>query len=473
MTMSGVIAGRSTRRPGRGRKERGRKGEGSVRAVAGRENYYRADRTVDGHTYTATGATEVEAIATREAKIAAARKAQAGERDPRAVTVEQYTQAWLDRRKLEIGESLEQSSWDWMQRALEQHVWPAVGHLPLPDLTAEALEARYAALRQPPRPLSLGYVRKINGTLAQALRRVVRDYRIPNVALEVELPRAPRRRPQRTLSEDQLHRFWRVARSHRLYALWLLASYYPTRSGELRGFRWADFDERYKTLALQRSARGIRTAPREGGKTEPTARILELDDALHAALIEHRQHQADELQLAGKRWTERGLIFTTRTGGPLSKENLLDQFRRLLRGAGLPEHHRVHDLRHSTSHHYLRAGISLPELAGAGGWSSTAVPAEIYAGAVRRVPVALVQRLGVHYGEAPAELAALDVPRLDGQARALSAAQVAEAQRLRGIGWTQARIAERLGVATSTVNRALRGIVGRTPSKRKPAESAV
>lgn len=65
------------------------------------------------------------------------------------------------------------------------------------------------------------------------------------------------------------------------------------------------------------------------------------------------------------------------------------------------------------------------------------------------------------YADQAPDLDALDLPPADGQARALSPAQLAEAQRLKAVGWTQARIAERFGVAPSTMSRALRGVVGR------------
>lgn len=452
---------------------RRRKGEGSVRPVAGRENYFRADRTVDGHTYSATGATEEEALAALQGKIDAAARSKAGGRDPGAVTIESYTRAWLDRRELDVEEgALSRSTHQWEKGLLSSHIWPAFGDVPLPELTAEALESHYTALRRAPTRLSLTTVRRVNRTLAQAMRRVVRDYRIPNVALEVDFPRQTRKRPQRRLDVDALHRFWRVAESHRLYPLFRLASIFPTRSGELRGFKWADFDEHRRELALQRSITKTRDAgrsfdAREGGKTESNARILELDDALVTLLVAHRERQAEERHRAGRDWLDHDLLFTTTTGAPLTKENLLRQFKRLLGKAGLSEAHRIHDLRHTSSHHLLQSGATLPELAGAGGWSSIAVPAEVYSGTVQRVSRRLVTQVGNYYGPTPPEIAALDAPRADGQDRALSPAQLVEVQRLKGVGWTQARIAERFGVAPSTISRAVRGISGRHPSNRK------
>jgi hypothetical protein len=70
---------------------------------------------------------------------------------------------------------------------------------------------------------------------------------------------------------------------------------------------------------------------------------------------------------------------------------------------------------------------------------------------------------GAESGAAPAPPPEPRPP--DGHARALTAAQLAEARRLRARGWTQARLAGRYGVSPSTVNRALRGITGRRPGQ--------
>ena len=99
-----------------------------------------------------------------------------------------------------------------------------------------------------------------------------------------------------------MRRFARVAAQDRDAALWLLASYVPSRSGELRDLKWADLDLANRVLHLQRSLQRSADAGRvlhekAGGKTAANQRVLELTDALVAALREHRRRQ-DEARLA-------------------------------------------------------------------------------------------------------------------------------------------------------------------------------
>lgn len=52
----------------------------------------------------------------------------------------------------------------------------------------------------------------------------------------------------------------------------------------------------------------------------------------------------------------RGLIFTTSTGGPISPRNLIREFKKAISGAGLPDLS-VHGLRHSHASLLLSTGV--------------------------------------------------------------------------------------------------------------------
>ena len=432
-----------------------------------------------GTPYRATGSSPEAAWAKLQEKIAQDGRGPPGGGRPDGITVAAYVRAWLERRRLEIGRGLEARSWGNHERAVNLHLLPAIGHLTLTELTAAHLERHYARLLGPPAGLAVKTVRDVNGTLRLALRRLPRDFGLPNVATDVDLPRRERGLTQYPLRADEMRRFARAAAQDRDAALWLLASYVPSRSGELRDLKWADLDLANRVLHLQRSLQRSADAGRvlhekDGGKTAANQRVLELTDALVAALLEHRRRQDGARRAAGRAWVPHDLIFCTRYGTPLLPGALLRRFRRLLEAAGLPAHHRLHDLRHTAVQSLLLGGVPLPEVSGAAGHASPAVTSALYAHAVRRVPARLLGALGEFYrtghaeheaesGSAPAP--APDPRPPDGQTRALTAAQLAEAQRLRARGWTQARLAGRYGVSPSTVNRALRGITGR-PGRR-------
>ena len=177
------VPGEPARRP-RPRGGRRPNGTGSLRPVAGRERYWRAELTVRGRVYSATGARPEAAWQRLRDKIAQSRRRPPGAPDPAKVTVAAYARAWLARRELELGRGLEPASWRRHEQALSLHLLPAVGHLPLAGLTAAHLEALYARLLGPPAGLAVETVRKINGTLRLALKRLPRDVGLPNPALE-------------------------------------------------------------------------------------------------------------------------------------------------------------------------------------------------------------------------------------------------------------------------------------------------
>src|SRR5262249_50629089 len=161
----------------------------------------------------------------------------------------------------------------------------ALGRLRVAQLTAEHLRGLYARLQPPEGHLSPKSVREVHLTLRQALRQAVDDgWLARNVALAVRPPKPPRRAAQRVLTAAELERFWRVAREHRLAALWRLIPLVGGRSGELRALRWADFDERRGLLAVRRHLTGSEDAGRrlrtKDPKTEAGTRLLELDEAL-------------------------------------------------------------------------------------------------------------------------------------------------------------------------------------------------
>ena len=83
-----------------------------------------------------------------------------------------------------------------------------------------------------------------------------------------------------------------------------------------------------------------------------------LPDAIVRQLRAHAKRQELEARIAGDRWVDTGLVFTTREGRPLGASHVVhDSFKPIVRRAGLPERTRMHDLRHSTATLLLAQGV--------------------------------------------------------------------------------------------------------------------
>jgi integrase len=91
-------------------------------------------------------------------------------------------------------------------------------------------------------------------------------------------------------------------------------------------------------------------------KTTRSRRAVRLPAIVVAALREHRKRQIAERLLAGSRWHDANLVFTTTIGTPLDRRNVTQEFQALLAAAGLPRL-RFHDLRHSCATLLLAQGV--------------------------------------------------------------------------------------------------------------------
>ena len=91
-------------------------------------------------------------------------------------------------------------------------------------------------------------------------------------------------------------------------------------------------------------------------KSATSRRTIALPQIAAVTLRAHRTAQLQERLLAGERWQESGLVFTTRLGKPLIARNVFRSFQRVLAGAGIP-HQRFHDLRHTCATLLLAQGI--------------------------------------------------------------------------------------------------------------------
>jgi len=88
------------------------------------------------------------------------------------------------------------------------------------------------------------------------------------------------------------------------------------------------------------------------------------------ALKGHRDEQTSERRLAGSKWTETGLVFTSSIGTALDERNVRRTFKDVLRAAELPDL-RLHDLRHTTATTAVDAGRSPASCDGAAGTLSS------------------------------------------------------------------------------------------------------
>ena len=138
-----------------------------------------------------------------------------------------------------------------------------------------------------------------------------------------------------------------MVRGERLEALYAVALAAGLRQGEALGLHWSDVDLETGTLTVRQTLQRVAGKLELGeAKTDRSPRTLHLPGFAVEALRCHKIRQLEERLQAGPMWQDRGLVFTTHTGGPIAKENFRRTWARLLKRAALPAI-RFHDLRHS------------------------------------------------------------------------------------------------------------------------------
>ena len=120
-------------------------------------------------------------------------------------------------------------------------------------------------------------------------------------------------------------------------------------------------------------------------KTERSRRTLGLPWLAAQALRALVESQAQERTLAGDRWQETGLVFTTHLGAALDAANVRKMFRRVCKAAGVGERWTPRELRTSFVSLMSHRGVSIEEIARLVGHASTRTTEVVYRRELRPV----------------------------------------------------------------------------------------
>ncbi len=280
-----------------------------------------------------------------------------------SLTVAVYlTQRWLPSKQME----LRASTWDGYRRAINLHIVPRIGKIPLRHLRPDHFERLYADLLDAGRADGRGglhnkTVVEIHMILRRALDDAVRRGLI--LANPAKVAHAPKRRPlssgtSRVWNAQQLGEFLSSAADHRCHAaLWVTANT-GMRRGEILGLRWGDVDFDTAQLSVTRSLVSVGYELHETrGKTRTARRSINLDARTIDMLDHWRQHRRDEDPEFDPGDLD-GHVFCRPDGTPTHPQLLSDAFKRLVHRSGLPRI-RFHDLRHTHATLLLKAGVPI------------------------------------------------------------------------------------------------------------------
>ncbi len=232
------------------------------------------------------------------------------------------------------------------RQQVRDYVIPHLGQTRLDQLRPEQIQSMYSTIYA---DKSANTVRSIHGTLHKALADAVRSGLLPRNPAEIARPpRVPQAEVQ-TLTREQVDRLLAAAQGDAQEHLYYLAVVTGMRQGELLGLQWQDLDRDNHLIHVRRQFQY-----RPGGVIEfippKSARgrraILVSDETLER--LEQQWQQVELLKVRAGKWTDYDLVFCTRYGTPIRRQNVNKWFSELLGRADLPPV-RFHDLRHTNA----------------------------------------------------------------------------------------------------------------------------
>jgi integrase len=293
-------------------------------------------------------------------------------------TVEAFLSYWLGIRRGQ--KTIKESTHNNYESHLKP-VIPYIGSVKLTKLTTDKLQQVFNALLETRKAST---VHTIYTVLSIAFNDAMRWKKMGyNPCKDVQLPPAEKHEGPVLTGEQALHLI-DTAKGTSLECFVTLALATGLRRGELLALRWSDIDMEQKTVKVARTRalvhdekgtyRIIETAP----KSKAGKRTIKLAQFAINALKEHRTRQLEQRLQAGATWQDKDFTFCKNTGEMLVASTTDQQFKKLLKLAGLPDM-RFHDLRHSAATLLLSKGAPMKVVQEILGHSDFATTANIYA----------------------------------------------------------------------------------------------
>lgn len=262
-------------------------------------------------------------------------------------------------------------------KIIENHLVPALGHIPVQRLTPASIQRYYTSLLRE-KDLSPNTIRRHHDLLSSALRAAVRqDVLIRCPTDRVEPPRLIPTEAKYYSPED-LKRLYAAVEGHWLEPVVRLAGCLGLRREEICGLKWScvDFDRRRIHIQAARTAAGASIVLKET-KNRSSNRVLHLTDELYPLLRREFRRQAQARAQLGAAWPDTDLVLVDDRGNPYSPNNVSLAFRRFILSRGLPEI-TLHGLRHTFATVASAQGAPLFEIGRALGHSTPATTGRIY-----------------------------------------------------------------------------------------------
>lgn len=323
----------------------------------------------------------IDATSKRGATLELARFAEELAAKPRADLTDATMGTLLDRWLANIEHTRSPTTIRVYRSYIKGHIRPALGDIPLRDLTSEPIDRLYSEMRAKGR--SERTIRQTHAIIHNALRQGIRwDWLIANPAERAEAPKLSR--PDiHPPSPAEIRRLVEGARNDNpsLATFILIAAMTGARRGELCALRWTDVDLDRGSMTIGRSLIDVAGRIVEKDTKTHQARVIALPPeavtvlSAHRRILEARAVEKDaELEPAAFVWPAPYSLNGRQAWRP---DQVTGAFRALCGKAGVKV--RLHDLRHAQASQLLAAGVDVRTVAGRLGHANPSTTLSIYA----------------------------------------------------------------------------------------------
>lgn len=280
----------------------------------------------------------------------------------RVLTVKEAVEAWFAAKR----NSIQENSATGYESAIRLHVLPALGSVPVADLTHEDVQRQVSAWRDA--GMGARLLHRCVMILRASLARQVKNGQLPyNVADGLEKPEIRKRgREFMVWTDAQVGAFLAEAANDRMAPFWYLTLIEGMRRGEALGLRWRDLEwspdelgavARIAQTVVPDLAHGGRAMIQNRAKTRSSERPVMLTSSTVTVLKAYRDRQRFERQTLSDIWGDHDLIVTTTIGTPVTPSSVKRSLHALIQRANVPIV-TTHGLRHMSATFMLKAGLS-------------------------------------------------------------------------------------------------------------------